>query len=519
MSSTIVEQTRAIFEDIERLELAISKEMQETSLSHVGNVMQQHRINDRLKRVVELAETQSKLLKDEDGSRQQEISNMSSGNVFSQFYDSLRELRDYHKKHVVPVEGLKLDDNVDCLVNFHQPEFTGEESYGRYFDLHRIYHYWTNMKTTINMKKNQTDYLNFLKTFHLFHEISPQHKINSEYEEYLKSLLDYFVDFQKRAQPLLSNDLEVKLQKLEADFDERWKQGKISSWTSPNTQNDFPTSKEDLINLENILSIEELKEFGAEKLKDELQKRGLKCGGSLEERAIRLLSIKGLNYSDIPLNLKVGKSTKAKELTTQEIIENKRSKRLALLESKISLIIELLQEVLDATVNRVERNQSRTYEEIEAQHERESRLSDGEEGGDGVESEEEDDDRPKGNPKNVPPGYDGKPIPFWLFKLHGLGIEYKCQICGDQSFWGRRAFERHFQEPHHAFRMRMIGIPNTKHFHEITRIEDAKILYEKVKAEQMSKVWKPDVEEEFEDSDGNVLNRKTFEDLQRQGLL
>jgi len=34
-------------------------------------------------------------------------------------------------------------------------------------------------------------------------------------------------------------------------------------------------------------------------------------------------------------------------------------------------------------------------------------------------------------------------------------------------------FERHFQESRHAFGMRALGLPNTKHFHEITRIEDA----------------------------------------------
>jgi hypothetical protein len=37
----------------------------------------------------------------------------------------------------------------------------------------------------------------------------------------------------------------------------------------------------------------------------------------------------------------------------------------------------------------------------------------------------------------------------------------------------RKNFERHFQESRHAFGMRALGLPNTKHFHEITKIEDA----------------------------------------------
>ena len=58
---------------------------------------------------------------------------------------------------------------------------------------------------------------------------------------------------------------------------------------------------------------------------------------------------------------------------------------------------------------------------------------------------DDDDDKLIANPKNLPIGWDGKPIPFWLYKLHGLGIEYKCEICGGASYWGQKAFEAHFQ--------------------------------------------------------------------------
>jgi splicing factor 3A subunit 3 len=115
-------------------------------------------------------------------------------------------------------------------------------------------------------------------------------------------------------------------------------------------------------------------------------------------------------------------------------------------------------------------------------------------------------------------GWDGKPIPYWLYKLHGLGVEFKCEICGNQSYWGRRAFDKHFQEWRHAHGMRCLGIPNTKHFHDITLIEDAIALNNKIRGALV--VDKPSTElEEFEDSEGNVLNRRTYEDLARQGLL
>lgn len=46
-----------------------------------------------------------------------------------------------------------------------------------------------------------------------------------------------------------------------------------------------------------------------------------------------------------------------------------------------------------------------------------------------------------------------------------------------RSYWGRRAFERHFKEWRHVNGMRALGIPNTKDFYEVTKIEDAMALW------------------------------------------
>jgi splicing factor 3A subunit 3 len=43
------------------------------------------------------------------------------------------------------------------------------------------------------------------------------------------------------------------------------------------------------------------------------------------------------------------------------------------------------------------------------------------------------------NPLKLPLGWDGKPIPYWLYKLHGLGVEYRCEICSDHVYMGRYA--------------------------------------------------------------------------------
>ena len=72
----------------------------------------------------------------------------------------------------------------------------------------------------------------------------------------------------------------------------------------------------------------------------------------------------------------------------------------------------------------VERKQARTDAEREE--------SDDEDVVEEVEEEPED-DIPY-NPKNLPLGWDGKPIPYWLYKLHGLNISYNCEICGNYTY-------------------------------------------------------------------------------------
>lgn len=66
-----------------------------------------------------------------------------------------------------------------------------------------------------------------------------------------------------------------------------------------------------------------------------------------------------------------------------------------------------------------------------------------------------------------------QPIPYWLYKLHGLNISYNCEICGNYVYKGPKAFQMHFAEWRHAHGMRCLGIPNTAHFANVTQIEDA----------------------------------------------
>jgi splicing factor 3A subunit 3 len=263
-------------------------------------------------------------------------------------------------------------------------------------------------------------------------------------------------------------------------------------------------------------SAEELEALGLERLKEGLEALGLKCGGTLQDRALRLWSVRGKKPAEIPDKLKKKSKDSAASGSGVSSGEAKR-REIALLEYNIQSLCDLIADIVTATRRHAEKQQTRTMEEklAEILEEEHGTLPD-------IEENDEDDDADEGplyNPLNLPLGWDGKPIPFWLYKLHGLGVEYKCEICGNQSYWGRRAFDRHFQEWRHAHGMRCLGVPNTKHFHDICLIEDALALHAKIKDGMQVEQFVGDTEEEFEDSEGNVLNRRTYEDLARQGLL
>jgi splicing factor 3A subunit 3 len=216
-----------------------------------------------------------------------------------------------------------------------------------------------------------------------------------------------------------------------------------------------------------------------------------------------------------------------------------------------------VEEVLAASRRRLERRATKTFTEVAAERaaeeedaaaERRGEIECAGGGGGGGDDDDDDEGAPIYNPLDLPLDWDGKPIPFWLYKLHGLNKSFSCEICGGAVIRGRRDFDRHFQEARHAAGMRALGIPNTKAFHDITKIKDARtrewvgakplaraLLFEappplfeqppntavhsKLLARLDKAQWNPDKGQDYEDSQGNVLDRKTFEDLAKMGFL
>jgi len=482
---------------------AMVKEMLHKKSSNKEQINSDHRLKLLLDRHMECTSSLKELYEDKDGLRKDEIASLSGPNEFAEFYTRLKNIKEFHRRHPneisVPmsVEFEELDKLRENPTedNINMAEFKDEEGYGRYLDLHECFEKFINLKGI-----EKLDYITYLTTFDQLFDI-PKEKKTSEYKRYLESILYYMQDYCSRIKPLL--DLSEEVESVLQDFEKQWEAGTFPGW--PKEAGGALTHVGAHLDLSAFSSWEELASLGLDRLKSALMALSLKCGGTLEERAQRLFSSKGKNLNELHSSM----FAKSKPGKVGKPRDSERQREVAILEAQVYRLVEILSEQRQATKENVQRKQARTEGERE---ESDEDVSD-------KDSDDEDDDDIPYNPKNLPLGWDGKPIPYWLYKLHGLNITYSCEICGNFTYRGPKAFQRHFAEWRHAHGMRCLGIPNTAHFANVTQIEDAISLWSMLKTNKEQERWRPDAEEEYEDTTGNVVNKKTYDDLKRQGLL
>jgi len=528
MSFSVLEQLRSAHEDIENVEKSMSMVLMDKHKNNKSGVVCEHALKHLAETTQLKCKTAIEIYQDKDGMRTDDINSLAGqrgdkkgGDVWTSFYDKVKEVKDYHRRFSVNA-GVPEQQNSDWFYQ-HAMEndktenlFSGEEEYGKRVDMQRLFDSYINIKkistqrkqsfkeaTFARLKKkspdlepedpeveaavqkefHELDYIEWLKTFDQFHDIARYCKYKDRsYSDYVDSLISYLRGFLLRTQPMIDIDkLEAQFEK---EFEERWADKSIPGWQEPTHKDKLfclPTNK--LFNGEAVKKSHETGKVYKKKL-TEMQKLGF---------------------------------DEQKQLVAATEEEDKKT---ALLESRAAKWHDLLSDAINESIQHLQKKQSQTVEEMEAEKEEEegSDMSDGGEDM-GSDMELDDEDRPIYNPLNLPLGWDGKPIPFWLYKLHGMGIEYKCEICGNYSYWGRRAFEKHFSEWRHAYGMRCLKIPNTAHFKEITKIEEAITLYEKLKRDADEQTFRPDQDVECEDIQGNVMSQRAFEDLRRQGLV
>lgn len=460
---------------------------------------------------------------------------VSSEDLLSVFDERLRQLRDYHALHSSSRSntmntsskrqrlGNPMADgyNLSSLFMDTTTLFSVDEVMGKYLDVTLLHTSATStLRDLFAAFTNPIDFLHLLsKGLSTGLEESLKLKDRKKYTKWLLQLQTYVQGFLARAHPML--DITEVIQEPLAQFDKEWAEmGGVTGWERKDAEK---ISKEGIDLTLYITADDLLTKVNAVAIKAELTRLGLKCGGTPMERSNRLWLTKDTPFDQLPAKL-FAKGT----IPTASILANvpdstiARERRIdiARTEAIIAALFDQFRPTLDATIRRAERRQTQTVkerelellEDLQGSNTDKSKLKTGEDN-------ESDDDTPIYNPKGVPLGWDGKPIPYWLFKLHGLNHFYQCEICGNERYRGRRNFEKHFAEAKHGYGMKCLGIPNTMHFHGVTNIEDAQQLWSTLRGTLEEDQFDGTKHEEYEDSLGNVLTRSTYEDLARQGLL
>ncbi|PYH89344.1 splicing factor 3a, subunit 3 [Aspergillus ellipticus CBS 707.79] len=501
----LLEDQRFIHEDLERLEQAIANRVAEEPRSIRDCLARDHEVAHFLNRIDDQSKRLLDIYKDADGAREKEIQSISTGDQFEEFYKQLDEIKDFRKRYPNEAvedleraykrrpagEGEPTGMEIDNM-------FTGEESYGQYFDLTIMHEDYLNLPGI-----KRLTYVQYLDVFDAF--TPPQlpmkrnNKLSDRYFKYVGELANYLESFLKKVKPL--QDHGKLFASFDDEFERQWTANEVPGWTEEKDENG-PEGPKTEGSGEGIWCADCEKEFKNENVyKNHLT--GKKHIRAAEARkAAGDSGAKPAPFNGTPV---------AHRLKERAVAER---------EHRVRSLTQILQPERLATRINVERRQGMTERERQMELEalrNESENPGGDRGGD--ESDDDDEDRIY-NPLKLPLAWDGKPIPYWLYKLHGLGVEYPCEICGNFVYMGRRAFDKHFSEALHIFGLKCLGITsNTNLFREITRIEDAIKLWEKLEQNRKKDRDGRDNVVQMEDAEGNVMPERIYLDLQKQGIL
>ncbi|KAG4305582.1 hypothetical protein PORY_001138 [Pneumocystis oryctolagi] len=493
---SLLERQRAYHEDIERLEQAIADRLSKESSKIKDRLSQEHDVAKFLDRITEQSRKLLDIYTNKDKTQNANETLTTSGNEFEEFYRQLKEIKDFHRRYpnekVEDFEELYKrkpeDDDGKCFYKLHQLKpylvleiskiFSGEESYGRFLDLNVLHEQWLNLKGV-----KYISYTKYLDFYDKFSSINLRIK-NENYFRYLTNLESYLESFYKRINPLQDHDKIMST--IEADFEKEWNSGKLLESTIPTVSSGLN---------ENIFCDACNKNYSKKTVYD-----------------AHLTSKKHKKAEE-------AKKNADKDKETQNLDETQKHPKIDLLKkrviSKKEYFIQRLSLLLNAEREATRRNVVRKQTLTDRERQAELEAAENEET---VIEETKDDDR-IWNPLKLPLGWDGKPIPYWLWKLHGLGVEYPCEICGNFIYMGRKAFDKHFMEWRHVHGLRCLGIQNSVLFKEITSIDDALALWEKLKLDKKNHDRLLESTIEMEDDQGNVMSEKVYNDLKNQGLL
>ncbi|KOH00324.1 SF3a splicing factor complex subunit PRP9 [Saccharomyces eubayanus] len=362
--------------------------------------------------------------------------------------------------------------------------FTRDEQYGEYMELEQFHSLWLNV-----IRRGDCSLLQFLDTVELFVDdekyllVPPMDRKNDRYMSFLIKLSEYVEDFFHKSYVLFEKEVVEGL--IKSDFENSYCRGFLKS-----------------------------------------ESKGIYC-----PLCYKWFKTQAVFENHIP-----GKTHKKNEA---------KRKRAVYSEYKLHRYLRLLKDELFHTKSFVERKLAFTANERMVEMNGLTQKYEApaydvtEREGDGQGGDEQKDDKLQGKHMfgksfDMPLGPDGLPMPYWLYKLHGLDREYLCEICGNKTYNGRRTFERHFNEETHLYHLRCLGIEPSSIFKGITKIAEAQKLWNNtprqpqfvtstaaVPADKKLSQTKLPVEMELEEEDeqGNVMSKKVYDELKKQGLV
>ncbi|OAL31285.1 hypothetical protein AYO20_08340 [Fonsecaea nubica] len=543
----ILEDQRFLHEDLERLEQAITDRVAEDPKNIKDRLTRDHQIDGFLTRIQEQSRRLLDIYKDAEGLRLQEVQSLSTGEPFEEFYKQLDEVKDFHRRYPnEPVENLeraykrRRPEEGEYIPSEVDNMFSGEESNGRFLDLTQLHEDYLNLPGV-----KRLTYLQYLDNFDAFEPprlpIKRQNKITDQYLQYVASLDSYLESFIRRTRPL--EDLAKLFLRYQRDFDTAWEAGTVPGWTKEQKEQESTSASassgpQTEGTGAGVWCPDCEKEFTNQNVyKSHLTgKKHIKNAEAKKSRAAA--------NGDAAMN--GAKPTTSNPPTTAPSLSGAALKERAIAahEHRIRALADYLSNERSNTRVNVERKQGMTERERQAELDAlfaeddaavaaSDRKAAGRKrtgGGDDSGSDSEGDEKIY-NPLKLPLAWDGKPIPYWLYKLHGLGVEFNCEICGNFVYMGRRAFDKHFSEARHIYGLKCLGITGSalsgtaagggglSLFREITGIDDALKLWDKIKKEKREREVRDDQVVQMEDGEGNVMPERIYLDLQKQGIL
>ena len=522
----LIEDQRFLHEDLERLEQAIADRVVEDPRNIKDRLNRDHQVDGFLTRIQEQSQRLLDIYK--DSKLIQEKQALSTGDPFELFFQQFEEVKDFHRRYPneqvenlerayrrkQPAEGEQIVTEIDNM-------FTGEEGNGRFLDMTTQHEAYLNLPGV-----KRPTYIQYLDIFDAFEPprmpLKPHSKISDTYLEYVRNLAAYLESFIRRTRPL--DDLQKLFTKIDREFESGWEGGKVPGWSKVDASTTHTSEPQTEGTGEGIWCPDCAKEFA----KESVYRAHLNGKKHIKNAEARKASNGTTSHS-------LADSTDSRPQSTTHL----KQRVVANHEHRVRALADLLSNERSNTRVNVERKQGMTERERQTELDALFKEDDdaiaassGAHNNPDDSGSDSDDEEKIHNPLKLPLAWDGKPIPYWLYKLHGLGVEFPCEICGNFVYMGRRAFDKHFSEARHVYGLKCLGITSagaagsggssgiqTSLFREITGIEEAVALWDKLRREKREKEQRDEGVVQMEDGEGNVMPERIYLDLQKQGIL